>query len=263
MFNATPLVRDTLPLLTQNDDQKSPLDSPSPSPRYRFNFDQFRGNDTKLIGPTFVQPIEPEIAKNPSLSNRNIRSVDFSSGSGARRMDARTGLHTRSMPAILLYSMNRKLGPRIYIYFFSFFLFSESRARFHSPSPPPPRVNLKRVRGKRGNASLFDPHEIRRDVEYEGGEGMIRGSIHRWFKGSTGQKGDRWWRSVFFYFFIFFFFPPPRKTNEIEIYFLYTRVIKFNVTGKFWILSKCMYEKLDEGWINDAERLVITLFDSN
>lgn len=261
MFNATPLVRDTPPLLTQNDDQKSPLDSPSPSPRYRFNFDQFRGNDTKLIGPTFVQPIEPEIAKNPSLSNRNIRSVDFSSGSGARRMDARTGLHTRSMPAILLYSMNRKLGPRIYIYFFSFFLFSESRARFHSPSPPPPRVNLKRVRGKQGNASLFDPHEIRRNVEYEGGEGMIRGSIHRWFKRSTGQKEDRWW--FFFYFFIFFFFPPPRKTNEIEIYFLYTRVIKFNVTGKFWILSKCMYEKLDEGWINDAERLVITLFDSN
>ena len=67
----------------------------------------------------------------------------------------------------------------------------------------------------------------------------------------------------FFFIFIFFFFPPPRKTNEIEIYFLYTRVIKFNVTGKFWILSKCMYEKLDEGWINDAKRSVITVFDSN
>lgn len=37
----------------------------------------------------------------------------------------------------------------------------------------------------------------------------------------------------FFFIFIFFFFPPPRKTNEIEIYFLYTRVIKFNVTGEF------------------------------
>lgn len=175
-----------------------------------------------MIGPTFVQPIEPEIAKNPSLSNRNIRSVDFSSGSGARRMDARTGLHTRSMPAILLYSMNRKHGPRIYIYFFlsSFF---QSRP-ISLPFSPPPRVNLKRVRGKRGNASLFDPHEIRRDVEYEGGEGMIRDSIHRWFKGSTGQKGDRWWRSMVFFLSLFsFFFPLLEKRMKLK-YIFYTRV---------------------------------------
>lgn len=112
---------------------------------------------------------------------------------------------------------------REYIYIFFLSSFFQSRP-ISLPFSPPPRVNLKRVRGKRGNASLFDPHEIRRDVEYEGGEGMIRDSIHRWFKGSTGQKGDRWWRSMVFFLSLFsFFFPLLEKRMKLK-YIFYTRV---------------------------------------
>lgn len=78
---------------------------------------------------------------------------------------------------------------------------------------------------------MFDPHEIRRDVEYEGGgnDSWLVGSKDRRVKKEI-DDGDRW----FFFLSLFsFFFFPPRKTNEIEIYFLYTRVIKFNVTGEF------------------------------
>lgn len=60
---------------------------------------------------------------------------------------------------------------------------------------------------------------------------MIRGSLVQRIDGSKRRSMVA--IDGFFFIFIFFFFPPPRKTNEIEIYFLYTRVIKFNVTGKF------------------------------
>lgn len=60
---------------------------------------------------------------------------------------------------------------------------------------------------------------------------MIRGSLVQRIDGSKRRSMVA--IDGFFFIFIFFFFPPPRKTNEIEIYFLYTRVIKFNVTGEF------------------------------
>lgn len=61
---------------------------------------------------------------------------------------------------------------------------------------------------------------------------MIRGSLVQRIDGSK-RRSMMAIDGFFFYLYFLFFFFPPRKTNEIEIYFLYTRVIKFNVTGEF------------------------------
>lgn len=73
---------------------------------------------------------------------------------------------------ISLYSMNRKLG----ISFFFFFFYAPiSRV-------PPPRIWNS---GKRGDASLFDLREIRRNMEYMGGGGSIQNR-----RGSKEIDGD-------------------------------------------------------------------------
>lgn len=223
MFNATPLVRDPLPLLTQNDYQKSSIHPPLPPV-----IDSISINFGETIRNWLGRPLSNlSSQKSPRIHPSRIEIFDrliFHPDRGRGGwMRAQVCILDRCRQfCCIRWTVS---SDREYIYiFFSFFLFSESRARFHSPSPPPPRVNLKRVRGKRGNASLFDPHEIRRDVEYEGGEGMIRDSIHRWFKGSTGQKGDRWWRSMVFFLSLFsFFFPLLEKRMKLK-YIFYTRV---------------------------------------
>lgn len=226
MFNATPLVRDTPPHSSRTTARKARSVHPRLSIQFRSILATIR-NWLPDLCPTY----RTRIAKNPSLSNRNIRSVDFSSGPGAE--DARTEVCARSMPPILLYSMNRKLGPRIciYIYIFPFFLFSSP---FFIPSPLPSREFETRPRETRQRASLFDPREIRWDMEYEGGEEMVGFTAD---SKDRRVEGDRWWWSMVF--FIFIFFPSPGYINKIEtnlklkyiyIFFIYTCVIKFDVT---------------------------------
>lgn len=189
--------RHPTPLLTHNG-QKSSLGSP---PRLSIQFRSILATIRNWL-PDLCPTYRTRIAKNPSLSNRNIRSVDFSSGSGAE--DARTEVCARSMPPILLYSMNRKLGPRICIYIYIFFL----SFFFHPPSSSPlpsPHVNLKRVRGKRDNeprclirAKLGGIWNMREGRKWLDSPPIQR--IDGW-KGIDG--GDRW-----FFLFLFSFLPP-------------------------------------------------------
>lgn len=197
MFNATPLVRDTPPHSSRTTARKARSVHPRLSIQFRSILATIR-NWLPDLCPTY----RTRIAKNPSLSNRNIRSVDFSSGPGAE--DARTEVCARSMPPILLYSMNRKLGPRICIYIYIFFL----SFFFHPPSSSPlpsPHVNLKRVRGKRDNeprclirAKLGGIWNMRKGRKWLDSTPIQR--IDGW-KGIDG--GDRW-----FFLFLFSFFPP-------------------------------------------------------
>lgn len=201
------------------------------TPGYRFNFDQF-WQRYEIDCPTFVQPIEPE---SPRIHPSRIEIFDrlIFHPDRARRMRApRFALdRCRQFCCIRWTVSSDREYVYIYIYIFPFFLFSSP---FFLPPPLPSREFETRPRETRQRASLFDPREIRWDMEYEGGEEMVGFTAD---SKDRRVEGDRWWWSMVF--FIFIFFPSPGYINKIEtnlklkyiyIYFLYTCVIKFDVT---------------------------------
>lgn len=258
MFNATPLVRDPLPLLTQNDDQKSSIHPPLPPV-----IDSISINFGETIRNWLARPLSNlSSQKSPRIHPSRIEIFDRlifhpDRGRGGWMRAQVCTLDRCRQFCCIRWTVSTD---REYIYIFFFLPFFRV-ARFHSPSPLP----LARIWNASAGNEVTPRCLIRTKLGgmwNMRGEGMIRGSLVQRIDGSK-RRSMMAIDGFFLFLYFLFFFPPPRKTNEIEIYFLYTRVIKFNVTGEFWILSKCMYEKLDEGWINDAERSVIIFFDSN
>lgn len=143
-----------------------PRHLPLPPPGYhRFNFDQFP-NDTKLIGRPLCARNYQESSRIENIfpSKRGFR--DFSSA----RIDALPPPIDRRESRCIRWTVNSE-------YLFSFFFFYALISRV-----PPPRIWN---RGKRGDASLFDLREIRRNMEYMGGGGSIQNR-----RGSKEIDGD-------------------------------------------------------------------------